>query len=161
MITPTILAGLEGDWTWGSSSDGAAGQFILFNTDGLYFASEAKLTWQATIRGRIGVVNGPWLFYGTGGAAFARVKWTDNSTFLFGGQPLAASSSDVGKILTGFALGAGIEYMWTPNWIARVEYLYENFGDVSVPFGLGPQAGTLDLKDVSKVRVGISYKFGP
>lgn len=161
MVTPAILAGIEGDWTWGSSTESFAGQFILSGNDGLFFASEAKLTWQATIRGRIGVVNGPWLFYGTGGVAFAHVNWTDNSAFIFAGNTISASSSDVGKTLTGFAVGAGIEYMWTQNWIARVEYLYENFGDVDVPFGLGPQAGTLDLKDVSKVRVGISYKFGP
>jgi opacity protein-like surface antigen len=160
MITPTILAGIEGDWSWGSSKDNAAGQFILFSSDGLFFTSEAKLTWQATIRGRLGVTNGPWLFYGTGGAAFAHVKWTDNSSFVFAGTTTSSSSTDVNKTLTGFALGAGVEYMWTPNWIARLEYLYENFGDVSVPFGLGPQTGTLDLKDVNKVRVAISYKFG-
>jgi opacity protein-like surface antigen len=162
MVTPTILAGLEGDWSWGSSHDNAAGTVFVFVTDGLSFASQAKLTWQATIRGRLGVVNGPWLFYGTGGVAFARVRWTDYSTFIFGGAPTTTVfASDGGKTLTGFAVGAGIEYMWTQNWIARLEYLYENFGDVNVPFGLGPQIGTLDLKDVNKVRIGISYKFGP
>jgi opacity protein-like surface antigen len=163
MITPTILAGLEGDWTWGSSSNNATGGFILTVNplDGFSFVSNVQLTWQATIRGRIGVVNGPWLFYGTGGAAFARVRWTDNSTFTSFGTPFAVSVSDVGKTLTGFALGAGVEYMWTSNWIARLEYLYENFGNVNVPFSLGPQIGTLDLKDVYKVRVAISYKFGP
>lgn len=162
MITPTILAGIEGDWSWGSSSDSAAGQILLVPpTDGLIFTSEAKLTWQATIRGRLGVTNGPWLFYGTGGVAFAHVKWTDNSAVVSEGSPISVSSSDIGKTLTGFALGAGAEYMLTPNWIARLEYLYENFGNVSVPFGLGPQTGTLDLKDVNKLRIAISYKFGP
>jgi outer membrane autotransporter protein len=161
MITPTILAGLEGDWTWGSSHDSAAGSIFAFAADGLSFASQAKLTWQATIRGRLGVVNGPWLFYGTGGVAFARVHWTDNSTFIFDGTPTGpAFASDVGKTLTGFAVGAGVEYLWTQNWIARLEYLYEGFGDVSAPFGLGPQTGSLDL-NVNKVRVGLSYKFGP
>lgn len=161
LITPTILAGIEGDWSWGSRHDSAAGTVFAFALDGLSFASEAKLTWQATIRGRLGVVNGPWLFYGTGGVAFARVRWTDNSTFIFDGTPTTtAFSSDVGRTLTGFAVGAGIEYMWTQNWIARVEYLYENFGDVNVPFGLGPVTGTLNLNNVNKVRVGISYKFG-
>src|SRR5262249_25333932 len=155
-----ILAGIEGDWSWGSSHNNAAGTIFVFAADGLSFASEAKLTWQATIRGRLGFVNGPWLFYGTGGVAFARVPWTDNSTFIFDGTPATAFTSGGGKTLTGFAVGAGFEYMWTPNWIARVEYLYENFGDVNVPFGLGPQVGTLDLKDVNKVRIGISYKLG-
>jgi opacity protein-like surface antigen len=49
--------------------------------------------------------------------------------------------------------------MLASNWIARLEYLYEKFGDVGVPHGFGLQTGTLDLK-VNKVRVGISYKFG-
>jgi outer membrane immunogenic protein len=162
MITPTILAGVEGDWSWGSSSDSAAGQFIIAPpADGLIYTSQAKLTWQATLRGRLGVTNGPWLFYGTVGAAFARVKWTDISTFLFSGAPISVTSSDISKTVTGYAVGVGGEYFWTPNWIARLEYLYENFGNVSVPFGLGPQAGTLNLKDVSKLRVAISYKFKP
>jgi high affinity Mn2+ porin len=162
MITPTILAGLEGDWTWGSSRDGTAGGFIVVNaSDSFSFVSQVRLTWQATIRGRLGIVNGPWLFYGTGGAAFTRVNWTDNSTFLINGTPSAFSLSDAGNTLTGVAMGGGAEYMWMLNWIARIEYLYENFGNASVPFGLGPQVGTLDLRDVSKLRIAISYKFHP
>jgi outer membrane autotransporter protein len=161
MLTPAILAGVEGDWSWGSSHDNAGGTIFVFAADGISFASEAKLTWQATIRGRLGVVNGPWLFYGTVGAAFARLRWTDNSTFIFNGVPVTSFASEGGKTLTGIAAGVGIEYLLTQNVIARLEYLYENFGDVSVPFGLGPQIGTLDLKDVNKVRVAISYKFGP
>lgn len=162
MITPTILAGIEADWTWGSGSDSTSGGFLYINSaDRFSFVSQVQLTWQATVRGRLGVVNGPWLFYGTGGAAFTRVDWTDTSTFTSSGTTLASSSSSAGSTLTGIAVGAGFEYMCTPNWIARVEYLYESFNNMTVPFGLGPQSGTLDLKDVSKIRFGISYKFGP
>jgi opacity protein-like surface antigen len=160
MITPSILAGIEGDWTWGSGSDLQTGQIIIFGNDGVLFASQARLNWQATIRGRLGFVNGPWLFYGTGGVAFTQLKWTDNSSFIFSGSSISAFSSEVSKTLTGYAVGLGIEYMWTPNWIARLEYLYEGFGDVNVPFGLGPQVGSMDL-NVNKLRVGLSYKFGP
>jgi outer membrane immunogenic protein len=161
MLTPTILAGIEGDWTWGKRRASATGSSIDDLGDGFIFRSEVELTWQATFRGRLGVVNGQWLLYGTGGVAFARIRWTDNTTEIFVGDPIAASSSDAGKTLTGYVVGVGAEYLWRPNWIARVEYLYENFGDVSLPFGTGSQVGKLDLKDVSKIRVGISYKFGP
>jgi opacity protein-like surface antigen len=159
MITPRILAGIEGDFTWGSGSDSATGGFSVNANDSFSFVSQTRLNWQSTIRGRLGVVNGPWLFYGTGGVAFTRVNWTDTSTFTFFGTPTASSSSTFGNTLTGAAVGAGIEYMFNPNWIARLEYLYEDFGNVNVPFGLGQQTGTLDLRDVNKVRVGISYKF--
>ena len=143
----------------GSGSGGATGGFSIIANDSFSFVSQARLAWQSTIRGRLGVVNGPWLFYGTGGVAFTRVNWTDISTWAIFGTPTASSSSNVGSTLTGLAVGAGIEYMCNPNWIARLEYLYEDFGNVSVPFGLGPQTGTLDLRNVNKVRVGISYKF--
>ena len=81
MLSPTILAGVEGDWSWGSGSDTTTRFFSGSSNDGFTFrgASELELTWQATIRGRLGVVNGPWLFYGTGGVAFLHAKWTDSS----------------------------------------------------------------------------------
>ena len=161
MITPTILAGIEGDWTWGKSKASATGSSLDSNGDGFIFRSEVELSWQATFRGRLGVVNGQWLVYVTGGVAFARVRWTDETTEFFNFDPTGSTSSQVSKTLTGYVVGVGSEYMWTPNWIARIEYLYENFGDTDVPFGLGPQTGTLELKDVHKLRVGISYKFGP
>jgi outer membrane immunogenic protein len=105
----------------------------------------------------LGYVSGPWLFYGTGGVAFAHVHWSESLRLdAFNGTFTAAW--DGSKTLTGWVVGGGVEYMFNPNWIARLEYLYENFGDVNVPFGLG-QIGTLDIKDVNKVRVGISYKF--
>ncbi len=164
MVTPAVLVGLEGDWTWGSSSTTLGTSFSGLDSfgDGFTFSrtSEAKLTWQATIRGRLGYVNGPWLFYGTGGVAFAHVHWSESSRL----DALAGTFTaawDGSKTLTGWVVGGGVEYMLAANWIARVEYLYENFGDIAVPFGFGPQTGTLDLKDVNKVRVGISYKFGP
>ena len=162
MITPAILAGLEGDlsYGWGSDSLSGTGLFDPSGIDGFTFNSQVKLTWQATLRGRLGIVSGPWLFYGTGGAAFAHANWTDN-TQTFGATSLASSSAG-SKTLSGWTAGGGVEYMFAKNsnWIARVEYLYENFGNFTVPFGIG-QIGTLDIKDVNKVRVAISYKFGP
>jgi opacity protein-like surface antigen len=160
MIAPSVLAGLEGDWSWGSSRATSTGSSVDDLGDGFIFRSEAELTWQATFRGRLGVVSGPWLFYGTGGVAFVRARWRDNTTQFLVGDPLTVSSSEFTKTLTGSVVGAGVEYMWQPNWIMRVEYLHESFGNVSVPFGMG-QIGTLDLKNVNKMRVAISYKFGP
>jgi opacity protein-like surface antigen len=158
MLSPTLLAGIEGDWTWGSGRASVAGG--PFDTsDGVsFFSSQVKLTWQATIRGRLGLTNGPWLIYATGGVAFINVKWNDTSSY----DGAALDFSEVwaqSKIKTGWTVGGGIERMLNPNWIARLEYLYENFGSFNVPHGLaGPQLGKLEL-DAFKLRVGISYKF--
>jgi opacity protein-like surface antigen len=169
MITPKLLIGVEGDWDWGSSTASNQSGFtgIASASDGfsLSSASKVQLTWEATVRGRVGVVNGPWLLYGTGGIAFTHVNWTDTSTgsVLLAGDLVdpSSSSNSGGGLLTGVALGAGVEYMLTSKWIGRVEYLFEDFGSVSVPFGFVTQTGTLDLRDVTKIRFGVSYKFGP
>ena len=164
-FAPNWLAGIEGDWTWGNGSDDRSSLLAVQSGDGTTYrlgdGSEVKLGWQATIRGRLGYVQGPWLFYGTGGVAFIRAKWSDATTLTTtGGTIVASAASSASKTLTGYVVGAGFEYMLNRNWIGRVEYLYENFGSFDVPFGFG-QTGTLDVGDVQKVRVGISYKFGP
>jgi outer membrane immunogenic protein len=63
--------------------------------------------------------------------------------------------------LVGLVVGIGSEYMFAPNWMARVEYLYENFGSFSVPTNIAPDLATVSLNDVQKIRVGINYKFTP
>ena len=78
-------------------------------------------------------------------------------------DPLATAAWTDRKTLTGFGVGVGIEYMYAANWIGRIEYLYENFGDFSVRhnFDFAAHIGKLDIGDVHKLRVAISYKFSP
>jgi outer membrane autotransporter protein len=159
MLAPQWLIGIEGDWSWGHSSDSKSFAGVV-GVDGLTLnrISEVELTWQATVRGRLGYVSGPWLLYATGGAAFAHAKWSETSALTGPTTRVSASSAD--KTLTGWVVGGGVEYMFNPNWIARIEYLYEDFGNFSVSHGFSLQPGEVDLSNVQKVRVGISYKFG-
>jgi outer membrane immunogenic protein len=151
LVAPNFLIGIEGDWSWGWGSDSVASSITIPGEVPIVIAlnSEAKLTWQATLRGRAGYVNGPWLFYLTAGGALTEAKW--NISF----GPLSAGDS---KVLGGWVVGGGAEYMLNANWLARLEYLYESFGDFGVTIN-GAPAGTFDLDHVQKVRVGISYKF--
>jgi opacity protein-like surface antigen len=169
LLSPTWLIGLEGDISYGSGKSSTSAALTVYdnNNDSFLFrrTSALKLSWQATIRGRLGYVSGPWLFYGTGGVAFIRAKWNDHSSIseICCDAPtvdptVAASSSS--KTLTGAVVGGGIERMFDQNWIGRIEYLYENFGDFNVTHGFGNQTGKVDIGDVHKLRVGISYKFG-
>jgi opacity protein-like surface antigen len=165
-FAPNWLFGVEGDWTWGKASDSKSSALTVVAVDGFVFrslstTSEVKLGWQATIRGRLGYTQGPWLIYGTGGVAFARAEWSETATLttIPAIVTIATAASSAHKTLTGFAVGGGAEYMFTQNWIGRIEYLYESFGDFNVPSGFGTQTANIDLS-AQKVRVGISYKFG-
>jgi outer membrane immunogenic protein len=156
------LVGWEIDWTWGSGKDNVFAQITGVDVDADGFTlrrnSEVSLTWQSTIRARAGYVMNMSLWYVTGGVAFARAKWTDSSQ-IFDEFGTAAGSAvwNASKTMTGFVVGAGFEQMLSSNWIWRVEYLYESFGDFNVPHGFSSQTGTLDI-DVHKVRVGLSFK---
>lgn len=162
LLSSSWLVGIEGDFTpgWGSSRRSATFDVFDVNSDGFIAFSRSstlRLTWQATLRGRLGYINGPWLFYGTGGVAFTRAKWTDTASTELGD----AAAWSAGKTLTGGVVGVGVEYMFDLRWIARVEYLYENFGSFNAPHGFGPQTGKIEIGDVQKVRFGISYKLAP
>jgi len=66
---------------------------------------------------------------------------------------------------TGWTVGGGVEYAFTPNWTVKGEYLYENFGHSnSAPGFLLPGAAAVFNNsnrsiNVNIARVGLNYKF--
>jgi outer membrane immunogenic protein len=66
----------------------------------------------------------------------------------------------------GWMVGAGYEYAFLGNWSAKIEYDYLDFGTqsitlVSVP-GVTPSTRTFDVsQNISLVKAGINYRFGP
>ena len=117
---------------------------------------ETQSTWLATVRGRAGWAWDRVLFYGTGGAAFGNVQAAA------GALPFASGTQ------TGWTAGAGIEFAFAPNWTAKIEYLYVDFGNFSCPFAScgainlasGVTAPTTVSLTENIVRAGINYKFG-
>ena len=59
----------------------------------------------------------------------------------------------------GYTLGAGLEYMFNPNWSAKVEYQYYNFGSTTFtnPASI---AGARFQDDEHTVKAGLNYRFG-
>jgi len=111
----------------------------------------------ATFRGRIGYAAGPALFYGTGGAAYANSYY---SALLPGGVPTAGTPGVFSTDRWGYAAGAGIEYGFTPNWSAKLEYMHYGFNTVTTaPFVLGASPAALRL-NIDTLKVGINYRFG-
>jgi outer membrane immunogenic protein len=135
-----FLAGIEGDLSWASSSGSTAGAPTLC-TGG---PCTTKLNWLSTVRGRVGYVMGAWMPYVTGGVAFGDLKACENVT--------CSSSTEA-----GWTIGGGVEAMFAPNWSAKVEYLYADFGSNAAYFLFVPH--TVSLTE-NIVRVGVNYKFG-
>lgn len=100
-------------------------------------------------RARLGLASADnrWLYYVTGGAAWADVDYASAG---FGGH------SDTHF---GWVAGAGIERALTPNLTARLEYLYYDFDSLDAPAGaLGGGVAELD-PSLHTIRLGLNYKF--
>lgn len=108
--------------------------------------------WLATFRGRIGWLVVPNMnFYATGGLALANVN-TDSSVN-FNGTINNGSDSTTHA---GWALGAGLEWMFAPQWSAKVEYLYVDLGHATNPLPISNN----DLSLTENIfRIGINYHF--
>ena len=141
-LTPLFLVGLETDFqgTTLSSGNGNGGPY----SPG---AGNGGLEWFGTVRGRVGVTLMPTLLiYGTGGFAYGQYRsgWTESSA-----------------IQTGWTAGGGVEWMFMPNWSAKLEYLYS---DISGGNNNGYNAG-IGINNVNNhtrwntVRAGINYHF--
>ena len=132
---PNWVLGIEGDWDWTNLK--ASGTNMLNRalvgtllTDNV--SLETKVNWLASVRGRLGYASNNWLFYATGGVAFAdlalnaQVHCTGVAPSLCGapGQNMMASFSDT---RVGAVVGGGIEFRPASNWTLGVEYLYYRF----------------------------------
>jgi outer membrane immunogenic protein len=135
-----FVIGLEGDWSWTNMSGSTSALASTFNTD---------VDWTATLTGRAGVAFDRWLVYGKGGVAWARDRYSTNFYTVPG--------TDFADTRTGWTLGAGVEYAFAPQWSAKLEYNYMNFGTEQVSFA--PGTFTNIDQQVHAVKFGINYKF--
>ena len=73
-------------------------------------------------------------------------------------MPQAFTTS--GNRKDGYTVGAGLEYMFAPNWSAKAEYQYYNFGNTTFTTGPADIAGARFRNDEHTVKAGINYRFG-
>jgi outer membrane immunogenic protein len=138
----SIVLGLEGDFQ-GSLQKKSDDVTILGTT----FTIDQKIPWFATARARLGYAMGPWMIYATGGAAWVNYKLQVSA--------LGAEASD-NTTKTAWTVGGGFEWMFVPNWSAKLEYLYFDTGDTTATlFGTTFNARAKE----NLVRLGVNYHF--
>ncbi|MBV9238288.1 MAG: carbohydrate porin [Xanthobacteraceae bacterium] len=106
-----------------------------------------------SVRGRLGYAPGNWLFYATGGFAWAYDQLTvtqlDNSG--------TTDSPFLWRL--GWAAGAGVEMPLAPSWTAGFEYLYTRYGNSTVGFANASQAVQSNLS-LQELRLTLNYRPG-
>jgi outer membrane immunogenic protein len=183
-FAPTWVIGVEADRVWFDTGYTFCRQT---STDSLpcvdlsrgFETISSKTDWLATVRGRLGVPFGNWLFYGTGGAAWGRVNTTLTLSCLVGGlfggcgeashKPVFASSTN-STTKAGWVAGLGVEWMLAGNWSVRAEWLHIDLGSIndSLPT-TGSIRGTPSTETAvwsrterfEEFRGGLSYLFRP
>lgn len=134
---------------------------------GFLIGMDNEITWQGSLRARIGAAFDRTLVYATGGLAFAQIESTLTGVvpapIVVGpGFTLAAGtySESSDRTAWGWTVGAGVAHAFTENLSGRIEYRYTEFDDEqAVSTLLSP--GDLYRNDPHHhtIRAGLSYKF--
>jgi outer membrane immunogenic protein len=174
--TGAFVLGVEGDFDGAGINNSAAGVFadpLLGSggsaTDGLMVHQNVQ--WLATVRGRLGYTWGSSMVYATGGGAWESLRTNVLlSTDTAAGTSSESAAASFTNTRSGYAVGAGYEWMINPKWIARVEYLHYGFGSggntFALPVNCGVVAGgvcggniSANNNSIDTVRAALSYKF--
>jgi outer membrane immunogenic protein len=100
------------------------------------------------------------LIYAKGGAAWAEVDYAVAVVTTAGGA-VVLGPAFINDRRLGWTVGGGIEFGITPNWSAKIEYNYLNFGAEQYTF-IAPGAALTSSSEIQMhlVKGGISYRFG-
>ena len=159
-----FMGGVQGGFDYQFATNGVAGleaqySWLNSNTTGVAFPGGSVITATnnqlGSVTGRVGYTWGPGLLYAKGGYA-----WRDNPNIgvTVAGAPVAFATD--GNHQNGWTIGAGLEYMFAPNWSAKAEYQYYNFGNTTFTGGPAEIVGSRYRNDDQTVKVGVNYRFG-
>lgn len=163
----SLVLGVEGSADWADLSQTRIGPVTPTFPSDIY---KTKVSDIETLTGRVGIAQMNWLFYGKGGVATA-----GESLNVVSGLPISGVEFQNSFRLWGPTVGAGVEYMLTPNIILGLEYDYSYFdrggftangtctagAGNCTPVGAhtGPMAISSSSLDVQSILARLSYKF--
>src|SRR5215469_11486326 len=129
---PNLILGLETDFS-GSGLTSSSGQ-TLKNIGGATVQSALgrDLEWFGTVRGRIGYNFTPqWLGFISGGFAYSQVAASARGAVTLPNGVTGTFGRAKNGIETGWAVGAGTEYAFAPQFGLVLEYLHIDLGTLS------------------------------
>jgi outer membrane immunogenic protein len=168
--TGVFVFGVEGDFEW-EDLKGSSPCLVLFQCN-------VKHDWQADLTGRVGVVAfDRALVYLKGGAVWQHSNYSFGNSLTAtggGGSVSLQANASASDTRLGVLLGTGIEYGFLPNWSAKVEYNFEDFGSRTLNFPLSasicvtpggcafapPITVPVYIKDFDHVvKFGVNYRW--
>jgi outer membrane immunogenic protein len=139
----TFVAGIEADIQGvaasRASSTAVSAGITTINGPLVQFANAARnVDYLGTVRGRLGYLVTPTLLaYATGGVAYGQVTASSSISQQFVVNPIGNvgnpyfSTGGFSDTRVGWTVGGGLEWLFMPNWSAKVEYLYYDLGQIT------------------------------
>jgi high affinity Mn2+ porin len=141
-----IVLGFEADVSFPNYIDGNSVVSTLATAKS-YVVEQMDFVGSA--RGRLGYAAGSWLFYATGGLAFAGERYLNT--------PAVGNDEKKLNMRLGWAAGGGVEVAFAPHWSLRLEYLTSEFQNASVQFDSG--AAHTSTLNFQSLRVGLNRRI--
>ena len=134
------------NWLLGSEIQLSGGDIDNDRFQGLAGFTHTKIDFFGTALVRLGYTFDRTLLYAVGGVAWAQNKTEDT-----------AGNFRINESRVGWTIGGGLEYAFAPNWSAKIEYLYADFGGLHAT-----SAGALNYNaslTSNTVKFGLNYRF--
>jgi len=167
------------DQTWATNSSGTVYGITPVNFDG-----ESQGGFYGDITGRLGYTWGPAMLYVKGGFAWLDSSLNSRESFYDYGQwgvdskgnpinPCGAQgwcnfSHNANNTLTGYTIGAGLEWKVSPAWSIKVEYLHFDFTNFNnnccndfAAWGWSNNFNNHSDLQVDTVKLGFNYFWSP
>ncbi|MGU3574274.1 outer membrane protein [Brucellaceae bacterium C25G] len=141
------ILGIEADLTYNSARQDNDYVRALTNNQTIAFNHESKMEWSAALRARLGFAMDRWMPYIAGGVATAKLKSTISN---------ASNYHRDSTNMTGWTIGAGLDYALATRTTLRLEYRHSDYGSKRFAFN------NFDYKTKLKTdefRIGMAYRF--
>jgi outer membrane immunogenic protein len=143
-----FVGGVEGTFDWTS-----------LNTIGAPFATSfgplqlsANTQWLTTLAARLGFAADRWLVYGKAGGGWV----SNNATVTSLTSQVSATTSTT---TSGWLVGAGVEFGFTQNWSAKLEYDYLGLSGWTAASPVVADTVTV-IRQINMITIGVNYRFG-
>jgi outer membrane immunogenic protein len=154
-----FVLGIEGDY----SLSNLRGSETTVGLIGAAGTATYDIKWVATLAGRLGYAINNWMFFGKGGWAWQGVS---ASSLNFNAAGTLTSTSAWSNPPNGWTIGTGMEWVFAPNWSAKLEYDFVKFSTAHVTVintNIATSAVTSfalnSAFSLNIVKLGVAYRF--
>ena len=147
-----------GNWVVGAEADLQLSDIVDSDTrrvNGLDVSSKGAIDWFSTVRLRSGYAIDNIMIFGTGGLALAGMNHKVHTV----DDPSAAINLSDAYTASGWTAGAGVEWGFSANSSAKIEYLYTDLGKKEIGSSLSDDSYFQATPSFQSIRMGVDFRF--